>query len=316
MEVIANIVLPVFGLVGIGYVVAWIRLLPEGTDAGLSEFSFTIGIPLLLFRTVVGADFSHGSPWLLWAVYFPILALVWVAGTIVVRRLFGRDARAGLVGGVSASYSNALLIGLPLVLIAYGDDGASAMALLLAVHLAVMMMVSAVLIERAAVTDHLKDREAGLSVMLRSIARNLVSNPIFIAIIAGNLWNATGLVLPGLAQTLIDRLADVAATIALFAMGMSLQRFGLRGNVIPAVALAALKLVAMPALVFVSTMWVFPLPSVWAKAMVLAAACPTGVNAYLIAVRFRTGEGLASNSIIITTALAVVTVSVWLHLLG
>jgi predicted permease len=316
MEVIANIVLPVFGLIGLGYGVAWLRLLPENTDTGLSEFSFTIGIPLLLFRTVVGADFSHGSPWLLWAAYFPILAVIWIAGTLVMRRVFGRDARAGLVGGVSASYSNALLIGLPLVLIAYGDDGASAMALLLAVHLAAMMMVSAVLIERASVADQLKEREAGVSVVLRSIGRNLVSNPIFIAIIAGNLWNATGLVLPDLASTLIDRLADVAATIALFAMGMSLQRFGVRGNVVPALVLGVLKLAVMPALVFVSTRWIFPLPPAWAKAMVLAAACPTGVNAYLIAVRFKTGEGLASNAIIITTALAAATVSFWLHVLG
>ena len=316
MEIIANIVLPVFGLIGLGYAVAWIRLLPEGTDAGLSEFSFTIGIPVLLFRTVVAADFSHGSPWLIWASYFPVLALVWVAGTLVMRRLFGRDARAGLVGGVSASYSNALLIGLPLVLIAYGDVGGSAMALLLAVHLAVMMVASAVLIERASVADQLKEHEAGVAVLLRSIARNLVSNPIFIAIIAGNLWNATGLEMPHLASTLIDRLADVAATIALFAMGMSLQKFGVRGNIVPALVLSVLKLAVMPALVFVVARWLLPLPPVWGKAMVLAAACPTGVNAYLIAARFKMGEGLASNAIIITTALAVATVSFWLHVLG
>jgi predicted permease len=51
---------------------------------------------------------------------------------------------------------------------------------------------------------------------------------------------------------------------------------------------------------------------VWAKAIVIAAACPTGVNAWLVASRFGTGQALASNSITLTTGLSVVTVAAWL----
>ena len=312
---IVDIVLPVFGLIGIGYAVAWVRILPEQADEALTDFVFTIAIPLLLFRTVVAADFTHGSPWLLWAAYFPALAVTWAVGTFIMRRVFGRDARAGLVGGVSASYSNTLLIGLPLVIIAYGTEGGAAMALLLAVHLVVMVAASTVLIERALIADGAADHSGGAGVILRSLGRNLLLSPVFIGIIAGNVWNFSGLALPPLADTLINRLADVAATLALFAMGMTLRKFGIRGNVLPALGLGALKLMVMPAMVFATTLWLFPLPPAWAKAMVIAAACPTGVNAYLIAARFRTGEALSSNAIILTTALAVVTVSVWLGIL-
>ena len=52
------------------------------------------------------------------------------------------------------------------------------------------------------------------------------------------------------------------------------------------------------------------------EAIVLAAACPTGVNAYVVASRFRTGEALSSNAITLTTALAVLTVALWLHVLA
>jgi predicted permease len=55
------------------------------------------------------------------------------------------------------------------------------------------------------------------------------------------------------------------------------------------------------------------LPPAWAKGIVIAAGCPTGVNAYLVANRFKTGEGMASSAITITTALAVVTISFWLR---
>ena len=70
----------------------------------------------------------------------------------------------------------------------------------------------------------------------------------------------------------------------------------------------------MPGVVFLLVRYVVPMPAVWAKVAVVAAACPTGVNAYLIANRFRTGEALSSNAITISTGLAVVTVSMWLIL--
>jgi hypothetical protein len=315
MAVIFNIVLPVFGLMGIGYAVAWLRVLPEQTDTILGDIVFTVGIPLLLFRAVIAADLSHGSPWLLWAAYFPALAVIWALGTITTRRLFGRDARAGVVGGVAASYGNTLLIGLPLVVIAYGAEGGAAMALLLAVHLIVMMAASTVLIERALAADKAADGSSGSGGMLRNLVRNVLLGPVFIGIVAGIAWNLSGLTMPGPIGTGIDVMANAAAILALLAMGMSLRRFGVRGNVLPALAIGALKLVVMPLLVFAMTRWVFPLPPAWAKAMVLAAACPTGVNTYLIATRFRTGEALSSNAITLTTALAVGTVTVWLHIL-
>jgi predicted permease len=49
--------------------------------------------------------------------------------------------------------------------------------------------------------------------------------------------------------------------------------------------------------------------------MVIAAACPTGVNAYAVSARFRAAEALASNAITISTGLAVVSTSLWLTLL-
>ena len=110
------------------------------------------------------------------------------------------------------------------------------------------------------------------------------------------------------------RLGDVAATLALFAVGMNLRRYGITGHVTAALACSFIKLILMPAMVFLLVATVIHLPPAWAKGIVIAAGCPTGVNAYLVANRFKTGEGLASSAITITTALAVITVSFWLHI--
>ena len=311
MDQIAGIVVPVFGLIGIGYALAWSRFLREGTDEALSGFVFNVAIPVLIFRVVATADFSGGSPWLLWLAFYVGYVLAWIAGTILVRRLFGRDARAGLVAGVSASYGNALLIGVPLIITAYGHDGAAVISLLIAVHLPIMMTASANLIERALVADG-RSPDADGAAIARSLARNLLSNPIVIGLFAGILWRLTGWPISGPAGAMVVSLGDVAATLALVAVGMSLRNYGVSGHVLPALVVGFVKLIAMPAVVLALVAWVVPLPPMWAKAIVIAAACPTGVNAWLVASRFGTGQALASNSITLTTALSVVTISAWL----
>ena len=123
MDQITAIVVPVFGLIGLGFAAAWTRLLNQATGEALADFVFTVAIPVLIFRVVATADFSGGAPWLLWLDYYIGFTIAWILGTFVVRRVFGRDARAGLVAGVSAAYPNALLVGIPLVIAAYGSEG-------------------------------------------------------------------------------------------------------------------------------------------------------------------------------------------------
>ena len=109
----------------------------------------------------------------------------------------------------------------------------------------------------------------------------------------------------------VDALASIAAPLALFAMGLGLKKFGISGNVLPALVLSGLKLMLMPAAALAFA-WLFGLPPLTAKVAVAAAALPSGVNSYLIAMQFGTGQALASNQMTIATALAVVTTAFWL----
>jgi len=312
MNEIAAIVVPVFGLIGLGFAAAWSGLLSETTGEAIAEFVFTIAIPLLIFRVVATADFSGGTPWLLWLDYYIGFVIAWALGTQVIRRVFKRDARAGLVAGVSSAYPNALLVGIPLVIAAYGSKGAAAVSLLIAIHLPIMMTASAILIERALVADGLAPDSDGWSTA-RGIARALIRNPIVIGLFAGTIWRFLGLPIGGPAGDVVTRLGDIASTLALFTVGMNLKHYGVSGNLQASLAVCVIKLAIMPAIVFCVVGFLFHLPETWARAIVIAAACPTGVNAYLVATRFNTGQALASSSITLSTALAVFTIAFWLQ---
>jgi predicted permease len=58
------------------------------------------------------------------------------------------------------------------------------------------------------------------------------------------------------------------------------------------------------------------LPPLWLKGAVITAASPVGVNAYLLAVHFGSGERLAATTILVSTVLSVITLSLWLIVLG
>ena len=95
-------------------------------------------------------------------------------------------------------------------------------------------------------------------------------------------------------------------------MGLGLRKYGIRGHVSASIALSAVKLMLMPALVVVFAR-LTGLPDLATKVTIIATACPTGVTPFLVANRFKTGEGLASNTITLSTILGVVSVTFWLN---
>ncbi|MAW85176.1 MAG: transporter [Phyllobacteriaceae bacterium] len=297
----------VFGLVGLGWLTARLGVLKKGTGDGLADFAVTIAAPVLLFRTMAGADFSGSAPWLLWAVYFGAVALTWTTGHGAIRLLFGRDRRAGVVAGVSSAFSNLVLIGIPLILSLLGQAGFETLSLIIAVHLPVMMSASIILFEWASRDG----RAVDIGAVARTFLRRLFANPLILGILAGLAWRVTGLDLPTPVPRMVDALAGVAGPVALFAMGMSLNDFGLGGNLRAAFVLAVIKLFAMPAIALCLA-WLAGLPAPVAEVAVMAAALPAGVNSYLIATRFGTGQALAASAMTLGTAAALLSTAFWI----
>lgn len=308
---IATIVIPIFGLVGLGVLSVRGGLLTPSVSEGLSEFVFVIALPVLMFRTLATAEIGEVSPWPFWACYFAGVALVWLLSDLTVRRLFGRDARAGVTAGVSGGFSNIVLVGLPFSISALGEEGSVPAATLIAVHLPVMMVASTLLVQRAERLDGTAGEADALLQVLARVGANLVKNPLIIGILVGIAWRIAGLPLSGIPLTIVDMLRQTAVPCALFALGMSLARYGISGNVRPALIIAGLKLVLLPLTVYLLATTLTDLPPLWVNVATMAAACPTGINAWLIASRFGTGLALSANVITLTTAFAVVTMTLW-----
>lgn len=297
------VVLPVFGLIALGYLARWTKLLRETTGEGLSDFVFVLAVPCLLFRTLATADVPQTQPWGYWIAYFTGLAIVWALAMLIASRVFARKGPELVVSGFAAAQSNTVFVGVPMILKAYGDAGAVPLGLLLAIHLPVTMTVATLLAE---------GRSASPAMMIR----RLFTHPIIIGIILGMLARPVVGQLPAPFWTLIDLIAAAAVPCALISLGIAMRRYGLESGLGLPVALSALKLGLHPLIVYVLATKVFDMPPHWSGVAVLFAACPCGINAYLFAERYRQGVADASSAITLSTLISLFTTAAWLTWLG
>jgi len=306
MSALAETIGFIFGLVALGYLTGLAGVLRDEAGEALTDFATTIALPVLLFRTVSTSEFGHVAPWTLWAAYFTAAAASWALGQFVTARVFGRDRRAAIIGGIAAGFSNLVLLGLPFMQGVFGHDGVSVLSLLVAVHMPIMLGVSVLLFALA-------DKESGSTAAAEALQflKALAGNPLIIGIVLGLAWRLTGLAMPALGTRMIDTFASVAGPLALFAMGLGLRRFGVTANFAPGLVLSLIKLTFMPA-VALGMALLLGLPPLAAKVVVVAAGLPVGVNPYLFATRFGTGQALSSNALTIGTVLAAATTAMWL----
>jgi malonate transporter len=199
-----------------------------------------------------------------------------------------------------------VLVGIPLILQAYGEAGAVPLFLLLAVHLPLMMGAASLMIETA----------GGESGGVRRFVKTLATHPIVLALVAGVIAHVAGFRIPDVVRPVTDGIASSASPVALVAMGLALSRYGLTSDPWAAAVSSALKLVVHPAMVWLLGMYVFRLDPVFVGVGVLFAALPSGVNGYLVAARYNTGEAFASNAVALSTLFSVGTVTFWLFVLG
>ena len=141
------IVAPVFGLIGIGYLAGRVKLLREETGAGVSDFAFTIGLPAILFRTVANAELASVSPFGVLAAFFGAAWSVWLLSAVLTKYLLRRPAADAPPIAMSAVFGNTIMLGIPLVLETYGQAAAAPMAVILAVHAALLWMTGTVHME-------------------------------------------------------------------------------------------------------------------------------------------------------------------------
>ncbi|MES2936600.1 MAG: AEC family transporter [Pseudomonadota bacterium] len=300
--------LPVVFLIGAGVLArrrGWISA--QGVKE-LSNLAFLLLAPALLFRTMATVRLEQME-------LRPIATYFIGAGIIFLVTLLLRGLnRRAVVLALAGTYSNAVMIGIPLVGLAYGDAGLVPLFTLVSMHAVVMLTLATVLLELSVARE---ERAAGLHAqrsMAHTVAlavRNAIVHPVPLPIIAGLLFAQTGWTIPPLVDKPMQLLGSSFGPLALVLVGATLASSRIGALWRGALALALAKNLGHPVLVVVAA-WALGTGGLPVAVMALTAALPIGANVFLFSQRYGVDEELITAAVAVSTVLAMATT--WLVL--
>ena len=307
MEQAFSVILPVIAVILIGYLAALRGLLSDEQVAALNRFVFVISSPALLFRNVALTEFPAVIPWGLWLSYYGGLMVIMALGFFAARFVFREGpATARIIFGFGSAFSNTVMLGIPIILTAFGPAAGLPLFLVLAFHgiLAFTLVLSSM--------EFATNPQAGFKSVLPKLLRTIREQIVMLALLAGVIWNFIGLGLAAPVDRFLDLLGSAAIPVALVAIGGRLAFISIKAAFVSALMISVFKLVLMPLTVYALAHYVFGLPPLFTATITVLAAMPSGVFTAVFAAQYETAEDTASSTIVISTLLGAVTLAFWL----
>ncbi|MEL6466954.1 MAG: AEC family transporter [Pseudomonadota bacterium] len=309
MQALLDVILPVFLVIGFGYLAVWRGVFSSAGVDALMKFSQNFAIPCLLFSAIANVDLATSLDARLLISFYAGAATGFALGTAGAYYLFDRDIEDSIAIGFCCLFSNSVLLGLAINERAYGPDALAGAYAIIAFHSPFCYGLGITAMEIA------RNRGGSPLTMARGVARAMFRNVLVLAIIAGFIVNLSGLTLPGVLRDGLDLVIRAALPTALFALGGVLIQYKPEGDARIIAMVCVISLLVHPAITF-GLGRALSVPTDAYKAAVLTAAMAPGVNGYIFANMYGRAKRVAATSVLVATALTILTAWMWLVALG
>ena len=309
MLAVINLVLPLFGLIILGYFAGkLVRISYEGL-AWMNVFIVYIALPALFYKLLSKTPVQQFSNIGFIAVSIFATFVIFCLVFFLAKRRKGNTTPEATIQGLAAAYGNIGYLGPPLALAAFGPAAGVPIALIFCFENAMHFTLAPLLM---ALGDETRQRTGKL---IRGILYNIFTHPFILATIAGVLAAVLSFEPPTPVQHLLNLLAGAAGPCALFTMGVTAALRPLKRVPIELGYIVPIKLLLHPALAYVLLNWLVPgLDPVWLYSAVLLATLPTATNVFVIAQQYGVWQERASSAVVISTLLAMVSVTTFLFM--
>ncbi|PYG28056.1 AEC family transporter [Pelagimonas varians] len=308
MQALIDVILPVFLVIGAGYGAVYMGWFSDASVDGLMSFTQHFAIPCLLFRAIwtldPGPDFD---PNVLFSFYTGS-ATCFAVGLMGARYIFNRDWEDAVAIGFCGLFTNSVLTGLPITERAYGVDALQANYVIVAMHSPFCYGLGITAMELA------RARGTPARHVPGKIIRAMFRNALVIGIMLGAFANLSNIYVPSTVTDALDMMVRAALPTALFGMGGVLFRYRPQGDGRVIAFIVVISLLLHPAIVWMMGS-ATQLSTPAFRSAVLTAAMGPGINAYVFANMYGRAMRVAASSVLLATALSVLSVAVWLMLL-
>ncbi|MHC0054921.1 AEC family transporter [Actibacterium sp. D379-3] len=309
MAALIEVILPVFLVLGFGYAAVWRGLISNAGVDGLMTFTQKFAIPCMLFGAISKLDLGQNFDLRLLISFYAGATAGFAAGLFGARYLFGRSWQDSVVIGFVGLFSNSLLLGLPITERAYGPDALQPNYAIIAIHSPFCYGLG------ITVMEVVRNQGQGTARTALRILKAMFSNALVIGISLGFIVNLSGLTLPGVLTDAVDLMIRAALPAALFGLGGVLYWYRPEGDLKTVTYIVAVSLIVHPAVVWLMGS-VLSLSSGQFRSAVLTSAMAPGVNTYVFANMYNAAKRVAASAVLAGTLGSILTVWIWLALLG
>lgn len=309
LQSLIDVILPVFVVIGAGYASTMSGYFKEIHIEGLMKFTQGFAIPCLLFLAIAHLDLRASFDPRLLGSFYTAATLCFVAGVLGARLIFSRDWEDSVAIGFCCLFSNSVLLGLPITERAYGPDNLTGNYAIIAFHSPFCYCVG------ITVMEVIRNRGNGGARIARSVLSAMFKNALILGIALGFIVNLSGIGIPAVVDEALGLITRAALPGALFSLGGMLVKYKPEGDLKTIGYVCCISLVLHPSLV-----WLFGtatgLPQDLFRSGVLNAAMAPGFNAYIFANMYGRAKRVAASSVLIGTGVSILTVWMWLTVLG
>lgn len=296
VDILYTIMLPIFSLIGIGFVLDKALNLNVQTLARLCFYVFT---PVALLDLITRSDLQADEIALIGAYVLAHMIVMLVVSTALFSIKPLKAKRAVLT--CSSLFYNAGYYGIPLMLLVFGEFGAGVIGIVLIMQALLMVTVGVLMLG------------PGEQSILQSLVQFL-KIPAIYAIPIGFALRAMHIELGGPLKISLDHLVGGFVPMALITLGVQLSKSRISQDFRTVLSAAGMRLIASP-LVAALLMLVFGFDQAISMVLILGAGLPTAINIYIIAAEFNRDPDLASLAVFWTTVMSVVSIPLWLLLI-
>ena len=302
MTDVLNLTIPMFSLIGIGYLLRRIHFMSEQDGTVLSKFAFYILLPPLMFTSILSGDASKSLN-INFIFSYEIITITIFVLTYLLGVLIKLKTMEKAIFGLNAAYPNYGYIGVPLCILAFGAEAAIPLALILLAD--TFVLLTTLIFYKLAET-----RKTSLQELSKEIVQRFIYNPLMMSVFVAFIFSIADIKITTAIDRTLSIVAASATAVALIALGVSLNVTSIKSQKGVLFFITVIKLIVHPILIFIIFQFQTGIDPMWVKTAIVCASLPVAANVFVLANYYKNFESESAAAITITTIVSSITVTI------
>ena len=305
-DIILRTVVPIFLLMGMGFLSRKLGILKSGDERILSAYVYYFALPALFFVNMTETNFTEATLRFMLAGITPILIALTIYTSLYLVFKFSKNILYLLI--LSTIFGSLAFFGIPFIAFAFPGTGEPVATLAAASISIVSVPISITTLELYRL------QQSKILTGLKLVAQRLSKNPLILSIFFGVLLSLIKIEIPTPISQPLHMLGSTTSTVAIFMLGVFL--YGRKyTNISEALKLSMLRIVFLPIVAFLTTM-LFDFSTLERSALILMHGMPVAISMIILSERYSFYKETIASLILISSLGAGLYLNLWLLLLG